>query len=90
MIWWLYQALLALALCVSGPFLLATRAQHYLPTLRARLGLDLPDADVDLWIHAVSVGEVGVAATLVRALPAETRILVTTVTPTGQAEAPTT
>ncbi|MBV8199217.1 MAG: 3-deoxy-D-manno-octulosonic acid transferase [Acidobacteria bacterium] len=38
-----------------------------------------------LWLHAVSVGEVGVAATLARALPPELPLLVTTVTPTGQA-----
>ncbi|HMB53123.1 MAG TPA: glycosyltransferase N-terminal domain-containing protein, partial [Thermoanaerobaculia bacterium] len=40
-----------------------------------------------LWIHAVSVGEVGVAATLAAALPAGTPLVVTTVTPTGQAQA---
>src|SRR4030095_9152961 len=33
------------------------------------------------------VGEVGVAATLVRALPADLPVLVTTITPTGQARA---
>jgi 3-deoxy-D-manno-octulosonic-acid transferase len=38
-----------------------------------------------LWLHAVSVGEVGVAATLARALPADLDLLVTTVTPTGHA-----
>jgi 3-deoxy-D-manno-octulosonic-acid transferase len=40
-----------------------------------------------LWVHAVSVGEVGVAATLMRALPASTPLVLTTVTPTGQAVA---
>jgi len=40
-----------------------------------------------LWIHAVSVGEVAVAATLARALPAELPLVVTTITPTGQARA---
>jgi 3-deoxy-D-manno-octulosonic-acid transferase len=40
-----------------------------------------------LWIHAVSVGEVGVAAILAAALPADLPLLVTTVTPTGQARA---
>ncbi|MEM9407664.1 MAG: 3-deoxy-D-manno-octulosonic acid transferase [Acidobacteriota bacterium] len=39
---------------------------------------------VDLWIHAVSVGEVGVAKTLLEALPESLSVLVTTVTPTGQ------
>ncbi len=37
-----------------------------------------------LWIHAVSVGEVAVAATLVRRLPEDLPLVVTTVTPTGQ------
>ena len=40
-----------------------------------------------LWLHAVSVGEVGVAAALAEALPAELPLLVTTVTPTGQEQA---
>jgi 3-deoxy-D-manno-octulosonic-acid transferase len=40
-----------------------------------------------LWLHAVSVGEAGVAATLARALPPEVPLLVTTVTPTGQERA---
>jgi len=40
-----------------------------------------------LWIHAVSVGEVAVAATLVGALPPELPVVVTTVTPTGQERA---
>jgi len=38
-------------------------------------------------VQAVSVGEVGVAATLTRALPPTLPLLVTTVTPTGQAQA---
>jgi 3-deoxy-D-manno-octulosonic-acid transferase len=40
-----------------------------------------------LWIHAVSVGEVTVASTLIRALPADIPLLVTTITPTGQERA---
>ena len=40
-----------------------------------------------LWIHAVSVGEVAVAATLARELPSEIPLVVTTVTPTGQERA---
>ncbi|MEJ2085423.1 MAG: 3-deoxy-D-manno-octulosonic acid transferase [Acidobacteriota bacterium] len=40
-----------------------------------------------LWIHAVSVGEVAVAATLVRSLPSDLPLLVTTITPTGQQRA---
>jgi 3-deoxy-D-manno-octulosonic-acid transferase len=45
----------------------------------------IPDAPV--WVHAVSVGEVGVAATLLKALPRELPLVVTTITPTGQSRA---
>ncbi len=71
--------------------MLARRGSHYLPTLAGRLGRaggSRVDPGVPpLWLHAVSVGEAGVAATLARALPAEVPILVTTVTPTGQERA---
>jgi 3-deoxy-D-manno-octulosonic-acid transferase len=40
-----------------------------------------------LWVHAVSVGEVGVAKTLATGLPSDLPLLVTTITPTGQARA---
>ncbi len=40
-----------------------------------------------LWLHAVSVGEVGVAATLARGLPADLPLTVTTITPSGQERA---
>ncbi len=40
-----------------------------------------------LWLHAVSVGEVGVAATLARGLPTDLPLTVTTITPTGQERA---
>jgi len=86
--WLLYQITMALALLVAGPFLLLSRGRHYLETLPGRLGRytgPIPDSPV--WIHAVSVGEVGVAATLVEALPAELPLLVTTITPTGQERA---
>lgn len=116
---------MGLALLLAGPFLLARRGAHYLPTLAGRLGggpAGGSDAGLDsgsdgawnvasgggsvsgsdggsdggrsgapgawrgrLWLHAVSVGEVGVAATLARALPPDLPLLVTTVTPTGQA-----
>jgi 3-deoxy-D-manno-octulosonic-acid transferase len=91
LLWLIYEAGLGLALLTAGPFLLARRARHYLPTLAGRLGgagpgeLDTGVAAGGLWLHAVSVGEVGVAATLVRALPPGLPLLVTTVTPTGQA-----
>jgi 3-deoxy-D-manno-octulosonic-acid transferase len=87
----LYQAAMGAALAVGGPVLLTRRGRHYLETLPGRLGR-APAAPAELgagglWLHAVSVGEVGVAATIVRALPAELPLLVTTVTPTGQARA---
>jgi len=92
LLWLIYEAGLGLALLIAGPFLLARRARHYLPTLAGRLGGAGSTGELDpgpmadgLWLHAVSVGEVSVAATLVRALPPELPLLVTTVTPTGQA-----
>ncbi len=87
--WWLYRAAVGAALLLAGPFLLLRRGAHYLPTLRGRLGWAGGERArrAGLWIHAVSVGEVGVAATLARELPADQPALVTTVTPTGQARA---
>lgn len=88
-LWGLYQLATGAALIVAGPFLLVRRGGHYLPTLPGRLGrAEGPAAPPGaLWLHAVSVGEVGVAATLVKALPPEVPLLVTTVTPTGQERA---
>lgn len=94
--WGAYQALVAAGLVLAGPVLMIRRGGHHLPTVRGRLTLD-PYAPPEpggiaangggLWVHAVSVGEVGVAATLARALPGGEPRLVTTVTPTGQARA---
>ena len=88
-LWGLYQAAMAAILLLAGPVLLLRRGKHYLPTLSGRLGRGPADVASHgaLWIHAVSVGEVGVAATLAHALPAEIPLLITTVTPTGQARA---
>jgi 3-deoxy-D-manno-octulosonic-acid transferase len=88
-LWGLYQLAAAAALAVAGPYLLVRRGRHYWPTLPGRLGRTGAPAAARgaLWLHAVSVGEVGVAATLARALPAEIPLLVTTVTPTGQERA---
>jgi 3-deoxy-D-manno-octulosonic-acid transferase len=93
--WVFYQLAAGLALLTAGPFLLARRGSHYLAALPGRLLGPSPREDGDpggeamsgLWVHAVSVGEVGVAATLARALPAALPLVVTTVTPTGQARA---
>ena len=86
--WFLYQLAMAAGLGVAAPVLLARRGRHYLETLPARLGR-LPEARGvrPLWLHAASVGETAVAATLAPALPADLDLLVTTVTPTGQAAA---
>jgi 3-deoxy-D-manno-octulosonic-acid transferase len=88
-LWGLYQLATGAALAVAGPFLLVRRGRHYLPTLPGRLGRSEGTAARRgaLWLHAVSVGEAGVAATLARALPPEVPLLVTTVTPTGQERA---
>ena len=95
LLWGVYQLAMGAALLLTGPILLARRGGHYLPTLPGRLGRapapdGLPGAAAvpgggrgGLWIHAVSVGEVGVAATLARALPPDLPLLVTTITPTG-------
>lgn len=86
--WILYQIALASLLLVAAPVLLVLRGRHYLPTLPGRLGGHSgPVVRGALWLHAVSVGEVAVAATLARALPEDVPLLVTTVTPTGQQRA---
>jgi 3-deoxy-D-manno-octulosonic-acid transferase len=87
---------MALAMALAGPVLLLRRGRHYWTTLPRRLlgerriATSLPErrpAARPLWLHAVSVGEVGVAATLARALPPDLPLVVTTVTPTGQERA---
>jgi len=86
----LYQLTLSIVLLVAGPIVLLRRHRHYTPTLLRRLGLrptPVKSVNRPLWIHAVSVGEVGVAATLAPHLPADLPLLITTITPTGQARA---
>lgn len=89
--WLLYQGAFAAVLPLAAPVLAARRGfSHYRATLRGRLALALPEPPPtpgSLWAHAVSVGEVGVAATLLRGLPSPLPLCVTTVTPTGQAQA---
>jgi 3-deoxy-D-manno-octulosonic-acid transferase len=86
--WILYQFAVALALVVTAPVLLARRGRHYVPTLHGRLGGHRGGtADAPLWIHAVSVGEARVGATLARRMPPDWPLLMTTVTPTGQQQA---
>jgi 3-deoxy-D-manno-octulosonic-acid transferase len=66
-----YRALAALALTAYAPFafLRSLTGRRRLGDLRGRLGLSAwPDLDGGVWIHAVSVGEVGVARHLLREL----------------------
>jgi 3-deoxy-D-manno-octulosonic-acid transferase len=89
-LWWLYQLVCAVLLCVVGPFFLLSRGRHYRQSVRGRLGFEPPVGPLrtrGLWLHAVSVGEVGVAATLARVLARDEPTLVTTITPTGQEQA---
>ncbi len=86
--WLLYQVVIAAGMVLAAPFLLARRGGHYLATLAGRLGFHRgPALSGAVWIHAVSVGEVAVAATLARGFPAALPLVVTTVTPTGQERA---
>lgn len=86
--WKLYQTAMASALLLAAPYLLARRGRHYLTTFPGRLGrFEGACQEGAVWLHAVSVGEVGVARTLARALPESLPLLVTTVTPTGQSQA---
>ena len=94
--WLAYQIVLTLLLVCAAPIWLLRRGGHDLALLRGRLGAgeappprasgdagDAGDAG-PLWIHAVSVGEVNVARTLLEDLPDDLPLLLTTVTPTGQ------
>ncbi len=90
LLWVLYEVVAGVALVTAGPILLVRRGRHYLQSLGGRLGAGVGGRAAvggrgALWLHAVSVGEVGVAATLARSLPPHLPLLVTTVTPTGQA-----
>lgn len=67
----LYRALAALALAAYAPFaiLRSLTGGRRLGDLRGRLGRrPYPRLDGGIWIHAVSVGEIGVARNLLRAL----------------------
>ncbi len=86
--WLLYQIAVALLAAAAAPVALLARGGRYRATLAGRLGRFSGQAVRNaLWIHAVSVGEVGVAATLARGLPPDLPLVVTTVTPTGQERA---
>src|SRR5215470_6020982 len=92
--YWLYSALLALALLVTFPYWLIQMLRHgkYRSGLRERLGrvpdrLMKNDPRPVIWIHAVSVGEVLAITKLVdhlQRLLASHRIVVSTTTAAGQ------
>ena len=66
-----YRALAALVLAAYAPFALARSlfGGRRLGDIRGRMGRSAyPDLDGGIWIHAVSVGEIGVARNLLRAL----------------------
>src|SRR5688572_6261210 len=67
----LYRLLGGAALAAYAPFavLRSLTGRRRLPDVAGRLGLEpYPDLDGGIWVHAVSVGEVGVASTLLSAL----------------------
>ncbi len=84
----LYTAALAVGLVLTFPYYLI-RFRKYMPTIGERLGFIAPeDGESAIWIHAVSVGEVkaidGLIAGMRRAFP-QSRLIVSTTTPTGRA-----
>lgn len=86
--WFLYQILYAAALIVVAPWMLLRRGLATFRVAGERLGHFRAASQLEsLWIHAVSVGEVGVAGTLLAALPSSLPVVLTTVTPTGQQRA---
>lgn len=69
-----YRLLGGAALAAYAPFALlrSLTGRRRLGDVAGRLGrLPYPDLDGGIWVHAVSVGEVGVAATLLTALAAK-------------------
>ncbi len=85
----LYSAVLYLLIPVTVYHLIwrGFRAREYLQRWNERYGYYFaPPREVDVWVHAVSVGEVNAAAPVVNALRAQhpdLRWLITTITPTG-------
>ena len=94
--YFIYSALMALAVIVTGPYWLiqGLRYRKYLSNLRERLGLALPTVATPpverpgaIWIHAVSVGEalsgVALAKRLKETYP-QRPLVISTTTETGQ------
>jgi 3-deoxy-D-manno-octulosonic-acid transferase len=91
--WLVYEVLLYLAFVLALPvyLVLGVLRGKYLANFPARMGVyRTASAPHDLWIHAVSVGEALAARTVVNEIlerRPETRIVFTTTTITGQAQA---
>jgi len=91
----LYSFLLLAATIISSPYWVfkALTTSKYRGNFRQRLGIDLPRWPAGtrpLWIHAVSVGEVLAAKSLISALRSsrpDLPVVISTVTLTGQAMA---
>jgi 3-deoxy-D-manno-octulosonic-acid transferase len=90
--YWIYSALLGLAMLVSLPYWLWQRVRHgkYRVGLEQRLGRvpeSLASQQPVIWVHAVSVGEVLAVSGLVELLRVRFpgyRVVVSTTTDTGQ------
>ncbi len=90
--YWIYSALLGLALLISLPYWLWQRLRHgkYRSGLEQRLGRvadSLKSQQPVIWVHAVSVGEVLAVSRLVELLKSQLpsyRVVVSTTTDTGQ------
>lgn len=92
--YWLYSALLGLALIVTLPYWLMQMSRHgkYRAGLRERLGrvpsrLISDSTRPAIWVHAVSVGEVRAVSCLVPELRSrfpQHRVVISTTTDTGQ------
>ena len=86
--YFIYTFGLAAGLLLLFPYYLV-RFRKYLPTLRDRFGfVTLPQLQRSIWIHSVSVGEVKAVERLLEGLRrqfAGKPLVVTTVTPAGQA-----
>jgi 3-deoxy-D-manno-octulosonic-acid transferase len=79
---------LVLPLAIARLWWKGRRNEGYRRDWRERLARELPSEPVDLWVHAVSVGEVRAALPLLNALNAQNqRILMTCTTPTGRTTA---
>lgn len=91
----IYQVAFVFAILLTAPVLLVRRGRSSFEVLMGRLGKTgskregtvLGGASRPVWLHAVSVGEVGIVKVIIKHLPSDLPVLVTTLTPTGYAQA---